>query len=68
MSEGSRPTNQDSRDTGMARENTKEEERRVRVYADGKKARGDCADGLLLPGVTDIMVEIEGKAKCHTVV
>lgn len=26
-----------------------------------------CADGLL-PGVTDMMVEIEGKAKCHMVV
>lgn len=32
------------------------------------KARGGRADGPLFPGVTDMIVEVEGKAKCHMVV
>lgn len=32
-----------------------------------KKVSGNSADGILL-GVTDMTVEIEAEAKCHTVV
>lgn len=69
---GSRPTNQDSKNTGMAREtktkNKKGFEEGDRVYMQMGEKWGGTADGLFLPGVTDTMEEIEGEAKCHTVV
>ncbi|KAK5926332.1 hypothetical protein CgunFtcFv8_021915 [Champsocephalus gunnari] len=54
-SEGRRPTNQERRNTGITHENTE---------GRGKGSRremglqmGECADGLLCPGVTDMMGE-----------
>lgn len=53
----------------MTKENTERKDEGDKIlYMQMGKAKGNCTDGLLLPGVTDMMVEVEGKAKCHMVV